>query len=254
MLIVMSLNGDKPGVPPSIRQAVPGTQTENGELSIDWDELPSNFVAWVYVPGTKVDYPVVRDNPEEPGFYLSHDAEGAYSEWGTPYVANGCEDGLESPLVMIYGHHMSDGTMFADFARYGARSFAEDHDEIILHTRQRAIHLEPKLVNIVDANAKDVRLDFANQEELDDYMAEEASESEVSLGTPLTDQRAYAFVTCSYETGNSRTIVYATEKTTGLCGQQHRVSFWVKRFRLTPRPVEYGWQEQTERSIGYSPS
>lgn len=208
----MSLNGDKPGVPPSIRQAVSDSQAENGELSIDWNKLPSNVVAWVCVPGTKVDYPVVRDSPEEPGFYLSHDAEGAYSEWGTPYVANGCEDGLESPLVMIYGHHMSDGTMFADFARYSGNSFTEEHREIILKTRKRTIRLEPKLVNVVDAHTKSVRLDFENQEELDAYMTEEANESEVALGEAPVGRRVYAFVTCSYETGNSRTIVYATEE------------------------------------------
>lgn len=211
VLIAISLNEEEPGVPPSIRQAISGSQAESEEPTIDWDKLPSNVVAWVTVPGTKINYPVVKDNPEDPGFYLAHDAEGAYSEWGTPYVANGCENGLESPLVMIYGHHMSDGSMFADFARYSGNSFAEEHGEIILHTRQRAIHLEPRLVNIVDANTKSVRLDFTDQAELDSYMAEEASESEVVLGETPADQKVYAFVTCSYDTGNSRTIVYATE-------------------------------------------
>lgn len=211
-LIAIGLSEEEPGVPPSIRQAASDPQAESGEPSIDWDRLPSNVVAWVYVPGTKVDYPVVGDNLEEPGFYLSHDVEGAYSEWGTPYVANGCENGLESPLVMIYGHHMSDGTMFADFARYSGNSFAEEHGEIILHTRQRTIHLEPKLANVVDAHTKSVRLGFESQEELDAYMTEEANESEVRLSEAPAGQRVYAFVTCSYETGNSRTIVYATEE------------------------------------------
>ena len=66
------------------------------------------------VPGTSIYYPVVMGGDQDPGFYLFHDVEGIYSPWGTPYVAYGCEQGLDSPLVnRSDGHHMSDGTMFA---------------------------------------------------------------------------------------------------------------------------------------------
>lgn len=64
-------------------------------------------IAWVYVPGTSIDYPVVMGGDQDPGFYLFHDVEGINFPWGTPYVANGCEQGLDSPLVMICGHHMT---------------------------------------------------------------------------------------------------------------------------------------------------
>lgn len=145
------------------------------------------------------------------GLYLFHDAEGRYSAWGTPYVANGCEMGLESPLVLIYGHHMSDGTMFAPLAGYSSRLFAEEHAEIILYTPERTLHLEPALVNVINANKKNVRLSFGDQEELDEYMAAEEAESEVVLGGYYSGRQAFAFVTCSYETSNSRTVVYAME-------------------------------------------
>lgn len=172
--------------------------------------LPSNVIAWVYVPGTLIDHPVVMDGDQDPGFYLFHGVEGTYSPWGTPYVANGCERGLDSPLVMIYGHHMSDGTMFADLANCGGRTFAEDHGEIILYTRERTIHLEPRVVDVINAYVKSVRLDFEDQEELDAYMAEEAAEGEVTLGGVPEGQKVYASLTCSYETSRSRTVVYAT--------------------------------------------
>ena len=126
-------------------------------------------------------------------------------------MANGCEQGLESPLVMVYGHHMSDGTMFADLADYSDEGFAADHGEIILITRERTIRLRPVLVNVIDADRKQVRLRFEDPAELDAYMESEAAESEVVLGDVPEGVQVYAFVTCSYQTDNSRTVVYAVE-------------------------------------------
>lgn len=179
--------------------------------SMDWDRLPPSVAAWVRIPGTSVDYPVVLGRPDDPGFYLFHDAWGEWSPWGTPYVANGCERGLESPLVMVYGHHMSDGTMFADLADYSDEGFAADHGEIILITRERTIRLRPVLVNVIDADRKQVRLRFEDPAELDAYMESEAAESEVVLGDVPEGVQVYTFVTCSYQTDNSRTVVYAVE-------------------------------------------
>ena len=97
---------------------------------IDWDALPASVVAWVRVPGTTVDYPIVQGRQESPDFYLTHDVGGERSAWGAPYIDAGCAQGAESPLVIVYGHHMSDGTMFAPLAQYSSRGFAEGHRTI----------------------------------------------------------------------------------------------------------------------------
>ena len=67
---------------------------------IDWDALPASVVAWVRVPGTTVDYPIVQGRTESPDFYLTHDAGGERSAWGAPYIDAGCAQGAESPLVI----------------------------------------------------------------------------------------------------------------------------------------------------------
>ncbi len=182
------------------------------ERAIDWDKLPDSVIAWVSIPGTSVDCPVVMDRADDPGFYLTHDAEGACSAWGTPYVAAGCADGLASPLVMVYGHHMSDGSMFADIASFSSESFAREHDGVVLYTRERTLKLAVKAVNVVDASKEDVRLGFENADDLAEYMAAQLAESEVVLSNIEAGKQVFAFCTCSYQTSNSRTIVYATEE------------------------------------------
>lgn len=196
-------------VPAAEEDAAMGAQETGG--GIGWDALPASVVAWVRVPGTTVDYPIVQGRPESPDFYLSHDAGGERSAWGAPYIDAGCAQGAESPLVIVYGHHMSDGTMFAPLAQYSSRGFAEAHRTICVYTRDKEIELEVFAVDVVDASLEGKRTDFADAAELDAYLGDKLSQCEVVLEEPADVEQAWAFVTCSYQTSNSRTVVYARE-------------------------------------------
>lgn len=178
---------------------------------IDWEGLPPSVVAWVRVPGTTIDYPVVRASADEPSFYLDHDAEGRRSAWGTPYVDADCAEGLSSPLVVIYGHHMSDGTMFAPLASYSDPGFARDHRAVYVLTREGARELEVFAVDVVDASREGRRVEFEGAGDLKGYMASAREGCEVVLGELGGASQAWALVTCSYQTSNSRTVVYAKE-------------------------------------------
>ena len=117
----------------------------------------------------------------------------------------------ESPLVIVYGHHMSDGTMFAPLAQYSSRGFAEGHRTIRVYTREKAIELEAFAADVVDASSEGKRTDFADAAALDAYLGDKLSRCEVVLEEPSDVAQAWAFVTCSYQTSNSRTVVYAKE-------------------------------------------
>ena len=163
------------------------------------------------MPGAGIDYPIVQGRPESPDFYLTHDTGGERSAWGAPYIDAGCAQGAESPLVIVYGHHMSDGTMFAPLAQYSSRDFAEGHRTIRVYTREKAIELKVFAADVVDASSEGKRTDFANAAELAAYLGDKLSRCEVVLEEPSDVAQAWAFVTCSYQTSNSRTVVYAKE-------------------------------------------
>ena len=67
--------------------------------------------------------------PDNPDYYLKHGFDKAYSNYGVPYIDEGCAPGLSNNIV-IYGHHMNDGTMFADLCGYADRGFYEGHKTI----------------------------------------------------------------------------------------------------------------------------
>ena len=99
---------------------------------IDWGALPDAVVGWVEVPGTSIDEPIVQATADCPDRYLYEDAlrGGAY---GTPYIDWECS--INSRFVMVYGHHMSDGSVFADFARFTDGGYANEHGKIIVYRR-----------------------------------------------------------------------------------------------------------------------
>lgn len=83
-------------------------------LQIDWGNLPDKIVAWVEMPGTSIDEPIVQARPDCLTRYLYVDVFGE-DGYGTPYID--CDCSLEEPpLTVVYGHHMSYGSVFADFA------------------------------------------------------------------------------------------------------------------------------------------
>ncbi|WP_368130950.1 class B sortase [Collinsella aerofaciens] len=123
----------------------------------------------------------------------------------------GCAQGVDSPLVIAYGRHMSDGTMFAPLAQYSSRTFTEAHRTICVYTRDEEIELEVFAVDVVDASSEDKRTDFADVAAPDSYLGDKLSRCEVVLEEPKDIAQAWAFVTCSYQTSNSRTVVYAKE-------------------------------------------
>ena len=81
----------------------------------------SDLVGWVSIPGTRIDYPVMQTK-DSPDFYLKHAFDKSYSSYGVPYLAENCDVGISDNLV-LYGHHMNNGTMFSDLCKYASEDF-----------------------------------------------------------------------------------------------------------------------------------
>lgn len=168
---------------------------------IDWDSLPQEVIAWVEVPGTNIDEPIVQATPDVPNAYLHKDAlgQGAY---GTPYID--CECSVDSRFVMVYGHHMSDGSVFADFARFSNEDYAREHNRIGLYERDgETVELWVCAVDIVNASCERLVVD----QEVD--FKKLIADADLAFGNLSEDGQLFAFTTCSYQTRNSRTTVYA---------------------------------------------
>lgn len=189
----------------------------DGVPTVDWEywlSVNPDIVAWVSVAGTEIDYPVVQARSGDPTFYLDHDVYREWNPYGCPYLDAACVGrGIDSPLALMFAHHMNDGSMFSAFASYSDAGFAAEHDEILLQTPEGNARLRVVAVDVVDSNVEHKRLEFATDEEFDSWFGELLDEADVVLDEDAQGEGIKAFCTCSYGrwNGHERTIVYAME-------------------------------------------
>lgn len=105
--------------PDALAQAYDGLRQQNPD-----------FGAWLTIENTRVDYPVMY-TPAEPEKYLRRSFDGKYSMAGTPFLYAGCR-WTESSNLVIYGHNMQSGDMFADLMNYLDAAYFEQHSLIQL--------------------------------------------------------------------------------------------------------------------------
>lgn len=91
------------------------------------------MVGWVSVADTNINYPVMQ-TPDNPNFYLKHGFDKIYSDYGCPYIQENCDVKTPSDNLVIYGHHMKNGTMFSDLTKFEDKSFWESHKTITFNT------------------------------------------------------------------------------------------------------------------------
>lgn len=88
---------------------------------------------WIRIEGTKVDYPVMY-TPEEPEFYINRNFNKERSAYGMIFMDGDCRLDGTSRNLLLYGHHMKNGDMFAEIENYDSRAFWEAHPVIEFNT------------------------------------------------------------------------------------------------------------------------
>ncbi|MBR6402440.1 MAG: class B sortase [Eubacterium sp.] len=92
-----------------------------------------DFVGWLSIPGTKVDYPVMQTKEDEE-YYLHKDFNKEDSTSGTLFLSAKSDFRSPSDNVLIYGHNMKAGTMFNLLLDYEKEDFYQEHHIIHFDT------------------------------------------------------------------------------------------------------------------------
>ena len=176
-------------------------------------EKNSDCVAWIRIDDTAINYPVMY-RPQSKNYYLHRDFYGKKSSSGALYISEICNPDT-SDNVIIYGHHMNSGAMFAALNKYKKKSFYEDHKHIVLQTLHGT-----EVYEIIFAlttpvyTGKDFKYyAFANAHntrEFDAYVSN--CRARALYDTDVTAQygdRLLTLSTCEYSQRNGRMLVVA---------------------------------------------
>lgn len=95
--------------------------------------------AWIYIPGTRIDYPLLCSTDTEDGYYLSHDVDRDENIYGALYTEKWNGKELTSLHTIIYGHNMRDGSMFGSLKDYKDFQYFQTHDVIKIETEEKVL-------------------------------------------------------------------------------------------------------------------
>ncbi len=99
----------------------------------------SDIFAWIHVPDTDIDYPVVQDSFGDDSFYASHNVKREPDEKGAIYIeAANLKDMCDFNEV-LHGSSPDDGTMFASLVNYLDKSFFDEHPYIYIYMDGNAL-------------------------------------------------------------------------------------------------------------------
>lgn len=176
------------------------------------DEKPyiKNCVAWIEIPGTDIDYPVMQ-NQGDPEYYLRRNYKGEYSYSGTPFLDDNCNIRLSKNLI-VYGHNMKDGTMFSDLTKYKDLKFCTEHQKMKLTID--GITYNYTLYAVCSVDASDGWYTFTGQTSEDNFAELISHIQNRSSYISSTEQAEYGdhfltLSTCDYASDDSRLIVIA---------------------------------------------
>lgn len=173
--------------------------------------LNSDCVAWLTIPGTTIDYPVMH-TPNDPEKYLNRSFYGDYSVSGVPFLDAGCT--LYGTNMIIYGHDMSGGTMFAPLLNYMTKSYAQQHATIQLETEQGVKTYTVYCAARVKSTDMFYNLkDAPNQAYFDQKVKDISQRALYTLGSqPKYGQKLLTLSTCANTGQDDRFILIAVQK------------------------------------------
>jgi len=132
------------------QEFVPGPGLEpDGGIMFDLQYMNPDFIGWLRIEGTGIDYPVVQCSDKQR--YLNTTFLGAKNPSGTIFMDMRSADGFDG-FTILHGHNMRDGSMFAELHSYTNSIFRAEHDEILIFTPDGQI----LIYNVFDVRETDV--------------------------------------------------------------------------------------------------
>lgn len=176
----------------------------------------SDLVGWVCVEDTNINYPVMQ-TVDNPNFYLKHGFDKEYTDYGCPYVQEDCDVQAPSDNIVIYGHNMKNGSMFADLEKFKSEDFWKKHKTVTFNTLTEKCEYEIvavfKTVVYTDSPDSFKFYRFTNSQSPEEFAAfiekcKELSLYDTGVSAEYGD-KLITLSTCEYSHTNGRLVVVA---------------------------------------------
>jgi sortase B len=191
-------------------------------VSVDFAALAaqnSDTVGWLYIPGTKINYPVVQADDNE--YYLSRSFKQEEASCGTIFMDYQNDLNPLDRNTILFGHNMgsSSSLMFSQLTKFKKQSYWEKHQTFQFDTPDRTGTWQVLAVCHLDVSTLEqfnfLQQDFLSDDSFLDFVQSLKARAlyETHVSAP-SDGRLLTLVTCDRSDGfgkSGRLLVVAVQ-------------------------------------------
>ena len=173
----------------------------------DLEKLNPDVKAWIQVPKTNIDYPVVQGQDDME--YINKNVYGEFELSGAIFLSCLNKDDFSDPYNLVYGHNMKNGGMFADVADFTNKEYFETHQKgkLYLTDATRKIRFFA-CMKVTAADAKIYHPDGYRKENLKDLLDYIQANAVQYRDVNVADENSLiALSTCSEAETNGRVVL-----------------------------------------------
>lgn len=173
----------------------------------DLKKLNPDVKAWIQVPKTNIDYPVVQGQDDME--YINKNVYGEFELSGAIFLSCLNKDDFSDPYNLVYGHNMKNGGMFADVADFTNKEYFETHQKgkLYLTDATRKIRFFA-CMKVTAADAKIYHPDGYRKENLKDLLDYIQANAVQYRDVNVADENSLiALSTCSEAETNGRVVL-----------------------------------------------
>ncbi len=180
----------------------------------------SDFKGWITVPNTKIDNPIYQTDNND--FYLNHNQQKKRSIYGALFFdcENVMTEAETDKNLVVYGHHMKNGSMFGNLTKYKQLSFYKQNPTVEFSTLYKKSTYKIYAAFVLNASKEDdngyiyniSRKSFIDDEDFDSWVNEARERSLINTGVDVKNgDNIITLVTCTYDFDDARFVVMARE-------------------------------------------
>lgn len=185
----------------------PTDDGEDNPTLKDLKKLNPDVKAWIQVPKTNIDYPVVQGQDDME--YINKNVYGEFELSGAIFLSCLNKDDFSDPYNLVYGHNMKNGGMFADVADFTNKEYFETHQKgkLYLTDATRKIRFFA-CMKVTAADAKIYHPDGYRKENLKDLLDYIQVNAVQYRDVNVADENSLiALSTCSEAETNGRVVL-----------------------------------------------
>ncbi len=175
-------------------------------------EKNSDMIGWLTIPDTGIDYPVMQ-TPQENTYYLHRGFDRKENNNGSLILEALADIQTPSPNLIIYGHNMRSGAMFAHLSRFAYKDFWPTHKTLRFDSlwEEREYVVVACLRTVEAQNNRpgfNYYVDFADEEDFGKWLSfiRGARYYDPCVAFDVTDHYL-SLSTCSYHEEEGRLLV-----------------------------------------------